>query len=326
MVIEDAMARSYWPTDTRHGWGSTGAAGTREPVFTWTPSGPAGDGRADLGRVGQREGAARVDRLRFGTYLASNDTAVALYELVTEEVGRRLGLPTELIVETSYESCEKDQNEVCFVCSMPYVIFERRGLDLAIPVAAPVLQGDRYGGRPIYFSDVIVHRDSLFESFLDLRGRSWAYNEPLSHSGYGITRYHLVTLRETNGFFGEVVEAGFHQEAIRMVARREVDGSAIDSQVLAVELRDHPEVAEQLRIVEAMGPSTIQPVAVSKRVPDDLREAIRGILVTMAEDPAVRERLTLGLVERFVAVDAGSYDDIRMMVDICEAAGFLKLR
>jgi phosphonate transport system substrate-binding protein len=46
----------------------------------------------------------------------------------------------------------------------------------------------------------------------------------------------------------------------------------------------------------------------------------------MAEDPAVRERLAVGLVERFVAVDAGSYDDIRMMVDACEAAGFMELR
>jgi phosphonate transport system substrate-binding protein len=296
-------------------------------VFTWTPSEQATDGRGLLERVTkERDGGRRLDRLRIGTYLASNDQAVSLYELVTEEVGRRLGLPTELVVETSYESCEKDLNEVCFVCSLPYVTFERRGLDLAVPVAAPVLEGERYGGRPIYFSDVIVHRDSPFRSFLDLRGRSWAYNEPMSHSGYGITRYHLVRLGETDGFFGEVVEAGFHREAIRMVARREVDGSAIDSQVLAVELRDHPELAEQVRVVEALGPSTIQPVAVSRRVPQDVREAIREVLVTMAEDPVVRERLVRGLVARFVPVDASAYDDIRMMVDACEAAGFLELR
>jgi phosphonate transport system substrate-binding protein len=264
------------------------------------------------------------DRLRFGTYLAPN--VLPVYETVTEEVGRRLGLQTELVVETSYESCEQDRNEVCFVCSLPYVEFERRGLRLADPVAAPVLQGARYEDRPIYFSDVIVQRDSPFRSFLDLRGRSWAYNEPLSHSGYGITRYHLVTLGETHGFFGRVVEAGFHQEAIRMVADDEIDGSAVDSQVLAVELRDHPDLAERIRIVEALGPSTIQPVAVSRRVPQDLLEAIREVLVTMADDPRVRARLGQGLVERFVPVDASSYDDIRAMVHACEAAGFIELR
>jgi phosphonate transport system substrate-binding protein len=265
-----------------------------------------------------------MTQLRFGTYLAPN--ILSVYETVTEEVGRRLGIDTELVIETSYDSCERDENEVCFVCSLPYVTFERRGLDLAVPVAAPVIMGERYAGRPIYFSDVIVPRDSAFQSFLDLRGGRWAFNERLSHSGYGITRYHLVRLGETKGFFGAVVDAGFHEEAIRLVAAGEVDGSAIDSQVLAVSLRDAPELAERVRIVDALGPSTIQPVAVSRRVPEDLREAIGDVLVTLAEDDRVRERLATGLVERFVRVDGSSYDDIRMMLDACEAAGFMELR
>ena len=265
-----------------------------------------------------------MERLRFGTYLAPN--VLPVYELVTEEVGRRLGIATELVVETSYESCERDENEVCFVCSLPYVTFERRGLDLAVPVAAPVLEGERYGGRPIYFSDVIVHRDSSLSSFEDLRGRSWAYNEPLSHSGYGITRYHLLRMGETRGYFGRVVEAGFHEESIRLVAAGSVDGSAIDSHVLAIALRDDRQLAQRLRVVDRLGPSTIQPVAVSRRVAPELRRAIRGVLTTLADDPALRERLGRCLVERFVAVDARDYDDIRAMLDACEAAGFTELR
>ena len=265
-----------------------------------------------------------MDRLGFATYLAPN--VLPVYEVVTEEVGRRLGIATDLVVETSYESCERDVHEVCFVCSLPYVTFERRGTDPAVPVAAPVLQGERYGGRPIYFSDVIVRRDSPFGSFLDLRGRSWAYNEPLSHSGYGITRYHLLRLGEIDGFFGEVIEAGFHEEAIRMVARGEVDGSASDSQVLAVALRDEPALRDTLRVVDALGPSTIQPVAVSRRVPDDLRLGIRESLVALADDREVRRRLAVGLVDRLVPVEPSSYDDIRMMVDACESAGFTELR
>ena len=49
------------------------------------------------------------------------------------------------------------------------------------------------------------------------------------------------------GFFGDVVEAGFHQRAVRLVAGGRVDAAAIDSQVLAVELRDHPRLAAGLR-------------------------------------------------------------------------------
>lgn len=265
-----------------------------------------------------------MDRLRFGTYLAPN--VLPVYEAVTEEVGRRLGVDTELVVETSYESCRADVNEVCFVCSLPYVTFEREGTSPADPVAAPVLEGERYGGRPLYFSDVIVHRDSPFGSFEDLRGRSWAFNEPLSHSGYGITRYHLVRLGETNGFFGEVIEAGFHEESTRLVSKKEIDGSAIDSQVLAVAMRDDPGLRDSLRIVDALGPSTIQPIAVSGRVPREMRDSILDVLTTMHEDPVARERMAFGLVERFVPADAGSYEDIRMMLGACEAAGFMTIR
>jgi len=264
-----------------------------------------------------------MDHLRFGTFLAPN--IMPVYEAVTDEVGRRLGIATELVVETGYDACANDENEVCFVCSLPYIEFERQGVAPAVPIAAPVLEGERYGDRPIYFSDVIVRRDSPFRSFLDLRGRSWAYNEPLSHSGYGITRYHLVELGETHGFFGKVVEAGFHEESIRLVATGEVDASAIDSQVLAVALRDDPVLAGSLRVVDALGPSTIQPVAVSKRVPPELRERILQALVTLHENPQVRERLAVGLVKRFAPVGADSYDDIRGMLAACEAAGFMRI-
>jgi phosphonate transport system substrate-binding protein len=267
---------------------------------------------------------AGFESLRFGTFLAPN--IMPVYQAVADEVGRRLGIVSELVVETSYDACVEDRNEVCFVCSLPYVEFERRGMAPAVPVAAPVLEGERYGGRPVYFSDVIVRRDSPFRSFVDLRGHSWAYNEPLSHSGYGITRYLLVQLGETHGFFSEVVEAGFHEKAVRLVADGEVDASAIDSQVLAVMLRESPSLRRSLRVVASLGPSTIQPVAVSRRLPVELREEIRRVIVTLHEDPAVHARLALGLVDRFVPVDAASYDDIRMMRDACERAGFMRIR
>jgi hypothetical protein len=72
-----------------------------------------------------------MDRLRFATYLAPN--VLPMYEAVTEEVGRRLRIATELVVEPSYESCERDEYEVCFVCSLPY--------------AAPLAQRGRAAAR-----------------------------------------------------------------------------------------------------------------------------------------------------------------------------------
>ena len=193
-------------------------------------------------------------------------------------------------------------------------------------LAAPVLAGDRYLGRPLYFSDVIVRAESPLHSFADLRGHSWSYNDPDSHSGYNVTRARLVAMGETNGFFSRVVRAGSHQQSIRLVLGGQVDASAIDSQVLAIEMRDHPELSRGLRIIDALGPSTIQPVLAAARLDGDLKAAVRRVLLHMHEDPRARTALAAGFVERFVPVTDESYDDVREMLASAEAIGFIELR
>jgi phosphonate transport system substrate-binding protein len=127
------------------------------------------------------------------------------------------------------------------------------------------------------------------------------------------------------GFFTRVVQAGFHQRAIRLVAHGRVDGAAIDSQVLAGELRDHPQLADRLRVVDTFGPSTIQPVVASSRLPDRLKDEVRELLVELGNDPSARPTLAHGFVERFAAVDEAAYDDIRAMLATIQAAGWTSL-
>ncbi len=189
-----------------------------------------------------------------------------------------------------------------------------------------MLQGDRYAGRPVYFSDVIVRADNDARSFADLRGSLFAINEPSSHSGYGVVRYRLVTMGETGGFFGRVVESGAHFRSIAMVASGAVDAAAIDSQVLALELREHPELAGQLRVIDALGPSTIQPVVAARHVSAAVRDQVRDAFVRMGDDPSARTFLDRGLIARFVAAGDATYDDIRCMVHAAEDAHFLVLK
>ena len=208
--------------------------------------------------------------LRFATFLAPNLRGV--YQFITAYVSARLGVPAELVVGRCYD--DLPEADVSFVCGLAYVELCGPGGLALEPLAAPVLSGPRYGGRPVYFSDVIVRRDSPFRSFADLRGRSWCYNEPRSHSGYGITRHHLVRLGETGGYFGRVVEAGWHERSVRLVHAGEVDSSAVDSHVLALMLRDGPELAGGLRVIDSLGPSTIQPVAAASWLPASLKAGL----------------------------------------------------
>ncbi len=262
-------------------------------------------------------------KLRVATFLAPN--MLPVYEFVVDALGRALGSGGELVAGASFEQFSNGEIDAGFICGLPYVQLVRQTPTPVELLAAPVISGDRYAGRPIYFSDVIVQRNSPVRTFTDLRGRSWAYNDLDSHSGYNLTRHHLVTMGETRGFFGRVVEASFHQRAIRMVAAGEVDAAAIDSQVLAIELRDYPELAEALRVIDALGPSTIQPVVAARHLPPDVKAALRTALLRMGDDPAARHALARGFVERFVPVTDSHYDDIRRMLGAAEHTGFLTL-
>src|SRR5215207_2550055 len=159
-------------------------------------------------------------KLRIATFLAPN--MLPVYEFVVDAIGRELGSGAELVAGVSFDQFGNGEIDAGFICGLTYILLARQTPAQVELLAAPVIRGDRYAGRPIYFSDVIVHRDSPARTFADQRGRSWAYNDLDSHSGYNLTRHHLVQLGETRGFFSRVVEAGFHQQAIRMVAAREV--------------------------------------------------------------------------------------------------------
>jgi phosphonate transport system substrate-binding protein len=216
--------------------------------------------------------------LRAATYLAPCNRP--LYEFVAEACGA-----SELIDGRDWRELDSGRIDIAFVCSPPVI-----WLGGAVQaVAAPILTDPRFGGKPLYCSEVIVSRDSPFQSLDDLRGARWAINEPSSWSGYWVTLHRIGSW----DFFGEVVEAGFHERALQMVASGEIDGAAIDSHVLGVALRNAPQLVDLIRVVETLGPSPSQPVVVKSDLDSALKEQIRSRLLEL-RDPLMTEFLVEG--------------------------------
>ena len=259
-----------------------------------------------------------VKPLVFANFLAPNITAV--YAFVAAQIGRRLGMPTELIEGSDFEQLRDGSVDLAALCGLPYVRLCRERPGMLRLLAAPVLDEPRYRDRPVYFSDVVVRRDSPFRSFGDLRGRSWAYNDKDSFSGCLLVRHHLLEMGESEAFFGRVTFSGRHQESIRKVLDGEVDGSAIDSQVLGVERLRNPDLAGQIRVIAILGPSTIPSVVATARVPEELQVMVRHALCDLGGDPASRNVLASGLIRRFTPIEDRAYDDIRQKMAVVESS------
>lgn len=262
--------------------------------------------------------------LRIATFLAPN--VYPVYRFMAEYIGQKLNYPTEIIYAKSHDEYFDIAADMSFICGLPYILFKEQNPDAFELLAAPVLLGERYQDKPIYFSDVIVAQDSPYQSFEDLRGKKWGYNEKVSQSGYGITRQHLLKLGETNGFFGRVINAMSHQNSIRLIADGKLDGGAIDTQVLEVELMQHPELKEQIRIIDTFGPSPIQPVVADKNMTDSLKADIQTILLAIGQDESTKAELAKGIFKCFVRVVDSDYDPIREMLAQAKQANFLTLK
>jgi phosphonate transport system substrate-binding protein len=261
-----------------------------------------------------------MDRIKTTSLQAQNADFVV--GAVTGYVGERLGVSTEFIVDIPWQERESlldtGRIQVAWICGWPYVRKADRpepGIEL---LAAPVMQGARYQDLPVYFSDVVVRRDSRFKAFADLRGASWAYNEPGSHSGYNVVRYHLATLGEISGYFGQVVESGAHQVSLQMILEGQIDASAIDSTVLEQESRRQPSIRSRVRVLETLGPSPIPPWVVLRSLAPDLKRSLRELLLSMHRDPEGGAILARGHMTRFARVEDSDYDVIRDMARMAE--------
>jgi len=235
-------------------------------------------------------------------------------------VAERLGQPTEFIVDIPWQERERRLDsgaiDVGWICGAPYVWKADRADSPIELLAAPIMNGARYQGQPVYYSDVVVYAASRFQSFADLRGAAWAYNERRSHSGYQVVCYALAARDLSAGYFGRIVEAGAHQAALQLILDRQVDAAAIDTTVLDLLYARDPALRSRLRVVDTFGPSPIPPWVVGLHVALDLRRALRDLLLHMHEDPTGRAILAAGQIARFAPVADADYNPIRQMLKV----------
>ncbi|OUL32009.1 phosphate ABC transporter substrate-binding protein [Nostoc sp. T09] len=264
-------------------------------------------------------------KLQVISYLAPN--WFGFYEAVLAYLGRVLAVETQL----KQGECEplldplllKDQLDLAFICGLPLIRYSQIVLDQLQPVIAPVMQAPRYQNRPIYFSDAIVNANSDLASFDDLVGKTLCYNDPGSNSGYNLLRHRLFQGRHPHHFFGKVVQSGSHQNSIRWVAAGKVDCAAIDSVVLEQELRDFPELSQQLRVVEVLGPCPIPPLVAAQHLGKSLIQQIQ--LALLEPDAELQTAMNRVGVQRFAAVELADYEAIADIYNAAIKAGYASL-
>jgi phosphonate transport system substrate-binding protein len=261
-----------------------------------------------------------TDELRFVSLAA--DSAAAFWSAFARALAGRLATRVRVVDDVPWQVREhmlyRGEAHIGVVCGLQYVLAQdvlgaQPGVDV---FAAPVMRGARYQDRPIYFSDVVVRRDSRARRLSDLRGACWAINEPTSQSGFNITRFTLASQGETSAFFGRVIESGAHERSLSLLLDGAIDATAIDCTVLDALIRRQPSLHAQIRVIETLGPSPIPPLVISRAVPRPIWAALEDAVLDLHRDVGANEVLELGQMARFVRVEDADYDPIREMARV----------
>jgi len=146
------------------------------------------------------------------------DFMISSGDLIESALFDATGLYFNVSVPTSYaatieEMCASPTNTIGFIPAMGYALANQ------LCGVEPALASVRYGWN-VYWTEFIVARDSDIQTFDDLNGKTWAYPDATSTSGF---LYPSALFSDMGITVGETIEAGGHPQAVKAVYNGEAD-------------------------------------------------------------------------------------------------------
>jgi phosphonate transport system substrate-binding protein len=249
--------------------------------------------------------------------------AVKYYQDVIDYIGDQIGQPVQMVHRRTYDEMdsllEKGDVKVAFICSAPYVKNrEQFGIELLV---APLVHGSTK-----YHSYIIVHNESPIKSFPELKGKVFAFTDPKSNTGKLYPTYLLKTIGFIpEKFFKRLLYSYSHNKSVEMVAKKIVDGAAVESIVYDHMIKTGSPYAGQTKIIKRSPSYGIPPVVVTKDIAPALRKKVKDAFLGMQMTVKGKSILDAMMIDGFVEVPDKNYDTIREMekgiVDSSKAAG-----
>jgi phosphonate transport system substrate-binding protein len=232
-------------------------------------------------------------------------------------LGRLVGVPVRVTVASDYaaviEALRNRTADLAFVHPGGYVLASREA-------RATIVAKNLWHGKSTFTSRIFVRKDGGVRQLEELRGKTIAFVDPASSSGYIypmvlLIQRGLVRNRDPKTFFREVVFAGSHDAAMRALVNGHVD--AIASFDLAREqyLKDP---AERERIVFVAETPAIPEAGIAARdgLAPDVVARVRAALISI-RGPAHADLLKrLYDIDGFEPAEDREYDSVRAAIEL----------
>lgn len=225
----------------------------------------------------------------------------------------RLGRPVELVHQPSYtalvEAFRANQVDAALLGSFTYILTH-------LEAGVQVLARPEYAGVSHYRGVFYVRDGSPYRGVEDLAGARLVHSGRATTAGYLWCLYALRTrgLPSPEAFFGSFVDAGSHEAALRAVLDGRADVAAAKDLVFQEMAAAEPGLRGALREVTASPPVPSNGFAAGPLLTPELKEQIRGLLLSMDQTPRGRKALSDLGAERFLATSDADYANLYEMV------------
>lgn len=238
---------------------------------------------------------------------------VESYSALLDYLSEKTGRPVELVQRRTYmeinNMIESGEVDLAFVCTSAYIVGKNDfGMQLLV---APQVNGDT-----VYRSLLIVPIDSPAQDILDLKGKVFAFTDPISFSGRAYPTSVVQQLGSTpEEFFGRTFFTYSHDKAIYAVANYLADGANVDSLVYEFTTSLDPSLLEKTRVIHTSQPFGIPPVVVNPNIRPQVKLELQTLLLEMANDTRGQIALNSIGIDQFVLIDDSAYDGVRNLLE-----------
>jgi phosphonate transport system substrate-binding protein len=184
----------------------------------------------------------------------------------------------------------------------------------------PIAQLQLANGSLGYRSCLIVHSDSDLFSPEDMAGKTFAFNDPNSTSGYLVpsAMFMMEMGVDPKKHFSKVTFSGSHEASILAVANKKVDVASTNLPDFTQLTRENKVPRGSLRVIWVSKLIPNDPIVVRKDMPASLRSAITESLITMKSRRPEAFKEIGAWLGGFVPADDGKYQVIRELNDVAK--------
>jgi phosphonate transport system substrate-binding protein len=225
---------------------------------------------------------------------------------ITDYLSKTTGLRIKPFITTDYtatiEAMTSKKVDVAWLTPASYVFaHDQNGADLMYKALRKNAKTGNLDDS--YLSTILVQTSSAVKDVKDLKGKKFAFVDPVSTSGY----IYPAALMLKNGIDPKkdltATFAGGHDSAALAVYQGNADGAATFEDAPGQLLKSKfPDVDEKLRVLAKTEPIPNDPIAVRKDLDAAISSKIKSGLEAMASDPSASKQDDKGNTVKLLAI------------------------